>query len=284
MGAYISFNQEEQEMLTAAHHDALGLYFFLKRKSNFRTGAFGNFKNVKFRYIDLCCAMFRPGSPYREKADFDEVGIKALLGDLERLGLVTNRAFDGDRLTMELPLSRKWGRNATATPMPLSAPAAQAAPATPPIQDADPFSDIPDELLASFRKTSVSLIPASIPSSSPSIGSSVMIITDSNDSTDTEGMKTDDELEREYEDTIRDEICDGGALPIEAGDGAIALPDECQADVVATELIPLVDEFDIDDDDIDAPDFSEWQDMMAYALSGSMPDNECAEHHAPHGH
>lgn len=111
-----------------------------------------------------------------------------------------------------------------------------------------------------------------------------MIITDSNDSTDTEGMKTDDELEREYEDTIRDEICDGGALPIEAGDGAIALPDECQADVVATELIPLVDEFDIDDDDIDAPDFSEWQDMMAYALSGSMPDNECAEHHAPHGH
>lgn len=280
MGAYISFNQEEQEMLTAAHHDALALYFFLKRKSNFRTGAFGNFKNVKFRYIDLCCAMFRPGGPYREKADFDEAAVKALLSDLERLGLVTNRQFDGDRLTMELPLSRKWGRNATTTPLPVHA--AQAATETPAIDD--PFSDMPDELLASFRKTSPSLIPASIPTSSSSICSSVMISTDSNDSTDPIEVMNPNDLEEEYEDAIRDEICDGGVLPIEAGDGSISLPDECEADAVATELIPLVDEFDDDDEDIDAPTFSEWQDMMAHALSGSMPDNECAEHHALRGH
>lgn len=261
---------------------SLALYFFLKRKSNFRTGAFGNFKNVKFRYIDLCCAMFRPGGPYREKADFDEAVVKALLSDLERLGLVTNRQFDGDRLTMELPLSRKWGRNATTTPMPLPVHAAQAATETPAIDD--PFSDMPDELLASFRKTSASLIPASIPSSSSSICSSVMISTDSNDSTDLIEVMNPNEPEQEYEDAIRDEICDGGgALPIEAGDGAIPLPDECEADGVATELIPLVDEFDDDDEDIDAPTFSEWQDMMAHALSGSMPDNECAEHHALRG-
>lgn len=284
MGAYISFNQEEQELLNRADHDALALYFFIKQKANFKTGAFGTFKNQRFRYIDLCAALYRPASFGRPCRDIDETGVKALLGDLERLGLVANRQFDGDRLTMELPLSRKWGRNATATPVPLSVPAAQAATETPPIQDADPFSDIPDELLASFRKTSASLIPDSIPSSSSSICSSVMISTDSNDSTDPiEVMNPNDDPEQEYEDAIRDKICDGGAIPIEAAEGDIQLPDECEADGVATELIPLVDEFEDDDDDIDAPDFSEWQDMMAYCLSNTLPDNECAEHHAPYG-
>jgi hypothetical protein len=284
MGAYISFNLEEQGLLNGADYDSLALYFFLKQKCNFKTGAFGTFKNQRFRYLDLCAALYRPASFGRHCRDFDEPGVKALLGDLERLGLVVNRQFDGDRLTMELPLSRKWGKNATIASATLSVPAAPAATETPAIGDDDPFSDIPDELLASFRKASASLIPASIPSSSSSICSSVMISTDSNDSTDLIEVMNPNEPEQEHEDAMRDEIGDGGALPIEAGEGDIELPDECDADVAATELIQLVDEFDTDDDDIDAPDFSEWQDMMAYALSGSLPDNECAEHHAPHGH
>jgi len=289
MASYISFNQEEQEQLGVAHHDAFGLYFFLKRKANFKTGEFGTFKNTKFRYIDLCCAMFRPGSASREKADYDETGVKALLADLERLGLVMNRQFDGDRLTLELPLSRKWGKNATATPVPLSAAQVAAVPAAipatpaaiPAFRDGDQFNHLSDEV---FFEILDNCPPPDFGSvASPSVvSSSVMIITDSNDSTDTEGMKTDDDLEQEYEEAIRDEIGDGGAAPIKAGEGYIELTDDSDENSTESRTIILADECDADDD-IDAPDFSEWQDMLAQAWSGSLPDNECAEYHAPRG-
>lgn len=284
MASYISFNQEEQEQLGVAHHDVLGLYFFLKRKANFKTGEFGTFKNTKFRYIDLCCAMFRPGNSHREKADFDEAAVKVLLADLEQLGLVTNRAFDGDRLTMELPLSRKWGKNATATPVPLpavqSATILAAVPATPAVEpafrDGDQFNHLPREVFFEILDNCSPVDFGSV------VSPSVMISTDSNDSTDTEGMKTDDELEQEYEEAIRDEIGDGGAAPIEAGEGYIELTDDSDENSPEARTIILADECDADDD-IDAPDFSEWQDMLAQAWSGSLPDNECAEHHAPRG-
>jgi hypothetical protein len=291
MVSYISFKQEEQGLLNGADYDLLALYFFLKQKAAFKTGSFGTFKNQRFRYIDLCAALYRPASSRRPGRDYDEAGVKALLSDLERLGLVTNRQFDGDRLTMELPLSPIRGRKAAATPAPSPVPATPAAsidPATP-TQESDPFSDIPDELLASFRKSRPSSMTASIPSTFPSVdSSSVMIITDSNDSTDPIDVMIPNDLEQEYEDTIRDEIGDGDATPIEAGNGDIELADETEPDGGAEvpEPFVLVDESDADDEDedINAPELDEWMDMLASRMSGSPPESECSEHHAPHGH
>lgn len=108
---YISFNKEEQARLSGLTFEALGLYFHLKQKANFKTGALGRHFNQKLRYASFAKMMDRPASQGREERRFDTTDIKRLLAQLESVGLVEEHQWDGTRLTMRLPLSPLWKNN-----------------------------------------------------------------------------------------------------------------------------------------------------------------------------
>lgn len=277
-GSYISFNSDEQERLGGADFEEIALYFFLKQKSNFRTGAFGSFKNLRFTYGDLCAALYRPAGPNHPERDFDVAHVVSLLVALEGMGLVANRAVTEARLTMELPISRKWPQRKS--PLPESAPAACAVAATPTTPEAVDFRD---SLPADFFD-------------SPS----VMIITDNTESsllktcTDpTEEKSEAQTLEALWQESeaeaqkpkapIHPQIFDDAPLADEVEDieGDTVLPDETENEMEATAGDTPTRW--IDDENIDAPDFDEWREMLAYRRSGSLPESECAEHHAPRG-
>ncbi len=288
-GSYISFNSDEQERLGGADFEEIALYFFLKQKSNFRTGAFGTFKNLRFTYGDLCAALHRPAGPNHPERDFDVAHVVSLLVALEGMGLVANRAVTEERLTMELPISRKWPQ--PKSPLPESAPAARAVAATPTTTEA---VDLRDSLPADFFDS-----PSASSGSSP-LPPSVMIITDSNESsllktcTDPTQEKSEaltlealwQESEAEARKpkslSIHPQIIADAPLADEVEDiDDIVLPDETE-DEIETAAGGAPTRW-IDDDKIDAPDFDEWREMLAYRRSGSLPESECAEHHAPRG-
>lgn len=108
---YISFNKEEQARLSGLTFEALGLYFHLKQKANFKTGVLGRHFNQKLRYATFAKMMGRPASQGREERRFDTTDIKRLLAQLESVGLVEDHQWDGTRLTMRLPLSPLWKNN-----------------------------------------------------------------------------------------------------------------------------------------------------------------------------
>lgn len=288
-GSYISFNSDEQERLGGADFEEIALYFFLKQKSNFRTGAFGSFKNLRFSYGDLCAALYRPAGPNHPERDFKEAHVVSLLVALEGMGLVANRTVTEERLTMELPISRKWPQRQS--PLPVSVPATCAVAATPTTPEA---VDLRDSLPADFFDS-----PSAKDGPSP-LSPSVMIITDNTESsllktcTDPTQEKSEaltlEALWQESEAAgqkpkapIHQQIFDDAPLADEAEDikGDIVLPDESE-DAIETAAGDSPTRW-IDDDTIDAPDFDEWRELLAYRRSGSLPDSECAEHHAPRG-
>jgi len=108
---YISFNKEELARLCGLTFEALGLYFHLKEKANFKTGVVGKFFNQKLRYATFAKMMGRPASQGREERRFDTTDIKRLLAQLESVGLVEEHDWDGTRLTMRLPFSPLWKNN-----------------------------------------------------------------------------------------------------------------------------------------------------------------------------
>ena len=289
-GSYISFNSDEQERLGGADFEEIALYFFLKQKANFRTGAFGSFKNLRFTYSDLCSALYRPAGPNHPERDFDVAHVVSLLVALEGMGLVANRAVTEERLTMELPISRKWPQRKS--PLPESAPVACAVAVMPTTPEA---ADLRDSLPADFFDS-----PSAKDGSSP-LSPSVMIITDN---TESSLLKTStDPTPEEYEAltlealwqeseaeaqtpkarSMHSQTIDDATLAVEVEDidGDIVLPDESE-DAIETAGSDSPTRW-IDDDNIDAPDFDEWREMLAYRRSGSLPESECAEHHAPRG-
>jgi hypothetical protein len=289
-GSYISFNSDEQERLGGADFEEIALYFFLKQKSNFRTGAFGSFKNLRFTYGDLCAALYRPAGPNHPERDFKEAHVVSLLVALEGMGLVANRAVTEARLTMELPISRKWPQRKS--PLPESAPAACAVAATPTIPEA---ADLRDSLPADFFDS------PSAKGGSFLISPSVMIITDSTESsllktsTDPTAEKSEAltlealwqeseaEAQKPKAESIHSQIFGDAPLADEVEDieDATVLPDETEGEIeTAASDTPTRW---IEDDTIDAPDFDEWRELLAYRRSGCLPDSECAEHHAPRG-
>lgn len=288
-GSYISFNNDEQERLGGADFEEIALYFFLKQNSNFRTGAFGSFKNLRFTYGDLCAALYRPAGPNHPERDFDVAHVVSLLVALEGMGLVANRAVTEERLTMELPISRKWPQRKS--PLPESAPAACAVAATPTTPEA---VDLRDSLPADFFDS-----PSAKDGSSP-LSPSVMIITDNTESsllktcTDPTQEKSEaltlealwQESEAEAQKPkapVHPQIFDDAPLADEVEEitGDIVLPDETEGEIETAESDSPTRW--IDDDKIDAPDFDEWREMLAYRTCGSLPESECAEHHAPRG-
>lgn len=289
-GSYISFNSDEQERLGGADFEEIALYFFLKQKSNFRTGAFGSFKNLRFTYSDLCSALYRPAGPNHPERDFDVAHVVSLLVALEGMGLVANRAVTEERLTMELPISRKWPQRKS--PLPESAPAAQAVAATPTTPEA---ADLRDSLPADFFDA-----PSAKSGSSP-LSASVMIITDNTESSllkictdpteeksealslDVLWQESEAEAQKPKAESIHPQKIDDAPLADEVEDikGDIVLPDETEGEIeTAASDSPTRW---IEDENIDAPDFEEWRELLAYRRSGSLPDSECAEHHAPRG-
>ncbi|MEI7956550.1 MAG: hypothetical protein WCJ66_15395 [Verrucomicrobiota bacterium] len=286
-GSYISFNSDEQERLGGADFEEIALYFFLKQKSNFRTGAFGSFKNLRFTYGDLCAALHRPAGPNHPERDFDVAHVVSLLVALEGMGLVANRAVTEERLTMELPISRKWPQRKS--PLPESAATDQSVTATPNITEA---ADLRDSLPADFFDS-----PSAKDGSSP-LSPSVMINTDSTESsllkTSTDPTEEKSEaltLEALWQEseaqaqkpqapTIHPQIIDDAPLADEVEDiDDIVLPDETD-DEIETAASDSPTRW-IDDDNIDTPDFDQWVEMFSARMFGSYPESECAEHHAP---
>ena len=186
---------------------------------------------------------------------------------------------------MELPISRKWPQRKS--PLPESAATDQSVAATPTITEA---VNLRDSLPADFFDA-----PSAKGGSFP-LSPSVMIITDSTESsllktcTDPtveksealtlEALWQESEAEAQKPKAPSIHLRTIGDAPLademEDIEGDIVLPDESEDAIeTATRWI--------DDDNIDAPDFDEWREMLAYRTCGSLPESECAEHHAPRG-
>lgn len=108
---YISFNVAELEGLRHATFEAIGLYLLLKQKANFQTGKVGTFRNQRLSYAEFARLMCRYATQGREAVTYDSTDIKRLLAQLEVLKMVEAVEWDGQRLTMMLPLSPLWKGN-----------------------------------------------------------------------------------------------------------------------------------------------------------------------------
>jgi hypothetical protein len=97
---YISFGEREQDLLEFASPEELALYFYLKTRSNFKTGAFPKYKKDEQSYDSLAAVMRRHDGKARGIVEIQEI-----LDRLAARGLVRSVALSGHRLTMELPLS-----------------------------------------------------------------------------------------------------------------------------------------------------------------------------------
>jgi hypothetical protein len=106
MSAYVSLNMQEIDILEAkATLREIAMYLILKRRANFKTGVFGNFRKQRLTYAALGELLSRPPSQGRAAENYDGSEASRVIDGLERLGLVAERAVTKGRLTMTLPLS-----------------------------------------------------------------------------------------------------------------------------------------------------------------------------------
>lgn len=195
-GRYVSFNADELQRMACADFDAIALYFVLKQKVNFRTGAFGTFKNQSIPYSELAIELYRPGRARQPECSYNDAGIIDLLDQLETLSLIEDRQYLNGRLTMTLPHSKKWPQKASE----------QAAPAPTDAQDAGaklaPKTPTPAETLAAAEKLARELEEFDLLMRTPTLAAvsssfpSVMIITDSSDVTDLKVTTADNKKEQ----------------------------------------------------------------------------------------
>lgn len=202
-GRYVSFNADELQRLACADYDAIALYFALKQKVNFKTGAFGTFKNQAIPYSELAIELYRPMSARQPECAYNDAGIIDLLDHLERLSLIEDRQYLNGRLTMILPHSRKWPQKASEPAAPAASDAStQATPEKPTPAKKPAATEI--EKLAAAEKLARELeefdlmmrTPTPPPTALSSSFPSVMIITDSSDVTDLKVTTADDKKEQ----------------------------------------------------------------------------------------
>lgn len=118
---YISFGEREQDLLASASLEELALYFYLKTRSNFKTGQVPKYKKDHQSYDTLAEVMSKHDGKPRGVVEIQEI-----LDRLTARGLVVSVALSGERLTMQLPLSPLSPPPApepTAAPIVISEPA-----------------------------------------------------------------------------------------------------------------------------------------------------------------
>ena len=108
---YRSYNEVEREMLRQVGFEELGLYVVMKELGSFTNGWLGKFHQQKITYARLAQEMHRNASQGRKEKAFDTTAIIRLLVNLEEVGLVTDRQWDGKRLTLFMPFSPMWKGN-----------------------------------------------------------------------------------------------------------------------------------------------------------------------------
>ena len=108
---YRSYNEVEREMLRQVGFEELGLYVVMKEIGSFTNGWLGKFHQQKITYARLALEMHRNASQGRKEKVFDTTAIIRLLENLEEVGLVTDRQWDGKRLTLLMPFSPMWKGN-----------------------------------------------------------------------------------------------------------------------------------------------------------------------------
>lgn len=103
---YWSFNEAEMAlMLGTLDADEALLYMALKKRSNFRTGEVGTFKNEHLTLQKLADMMARPSRQGKPATVYHRKEIQRMLDRLRDRGLVADTQDQSDRLTLRLPLS-----------------------------------------------------------------------------------------------------------------------------------------------------------------------------------
>lgn len=103
---YWSFNEAEMAlMLGTLDADEALLYMALKKRSNFRTGEVGTFKNEHLTLQKLADTMARPSRQGKLATVYHRKEILRMLDRLRDRGLVADTQDQADRLTLRLPLS-----------------------------------------------------------------------------------------------------------------------------------------------------------------------------------
>lgn len=262
---YISFNTEEMKRLGHLDYDAHVLYFIIKQKVNFKTGEFGKFGKQHITYLDLAEAMYRPGSPGKTERDSNTEMIRHLLEVLEAANLITDRDDSQGRLTMLLPLSKKWPQRKSAA----TAEDSPAAPAVPGVLDKD----------------------AGLPISA--VSPSVMITTVSNDLTDGSMTTTDDEKNPPISAEVLKQLDElfkameeeerlasaGQAMSTFPNPSIAAAAGESGKQPAQAGEVKKLDSDAGNPSEEDAllaaaPAWDEWQDMLAASRSGNFPEQE----------
>ncbi len=113
---YWSFNEAEMAlMLGTLDADEAQLYLALKKRSNFRTGDVGTFKNERLTLQKLGDVLARPSRQGKAALTYHRKDVQRLLDRLRDRGLVADIKHDDERLTLRLPLSpvRRIGDVAT---------------------------------------------------------------------------------------------------------------------------------------------------------------------------